>query len=200
MLNAGFSTIRNLKSRILPEAARIDTTWDTALSKLGLAIAARMEGHCSRKLDRVVGAVDEFSAWNLSVVLKRYPVETVTSVQLRVYTGALETCATAYSQDAACGLLDFHTTPGNRTERLVITYTGGYWLDDGTTMPVGATALPADLQELWMAEVQRHAEARGTFESVGLRPQKEADKAKLINGLSEETIDGLRPYRRFSGE
>ena len=200
MLNAGFTTIESLKARILPEAARIDTEYDAALSKLGLAIAARMEGHCARKFDRVVGAVDEFSAWTLSVVLKRYPIETITSVDLRDSAGTLVPCETDYSLDEACGLIDFLQTPGDRSERLVITYTGGYWMDDGSTMPAGATALPDDVLELWIAEVQRHAEARGTFEAVGLRVQKDAAKATPINGLSEDTIDGLRIYRRFSGE
>jgi hypothetical protein len=200
MLNAGFTTLETLKARILPEAAREDTTWDTALGKLGLAIAGRMEGYCGRKFDRAVGAVDEFSAWTLSVVVRRYPIETITTVQLRDYTGSLSTCDTPYSHDEACGLIDFRATPGDRTERLVITYTGGYWLDDGGTMPAGATPLPEDLLELWISEVQAHAEARGTFEAVGLRAPKDADKAKLVNGLSENAIDGLRIYRRFSGE
>jgi hypothetical protein len=202
MLNAGFTTLETLKSRLLPEAARIDTTYDSALSQLGLAIARRFETHCARKLDRLADAVDEFSAWTLSVVLRRYPVETITSVEIRGFTGALEPCETDYSQDDACGLIEFHATPGTLQERLVITYNGGYWLDaeDGVAMPAGATPLPEDLLELWLAEVQLHAEARGTFEAVGLRAQKDADKAKLTNGLSENAVDGLRSYRRFSGE
>ncbi len=202
MLNAGFTTLETLKSRLLPEAARIDTTYDSALSQLGLAIARRFEAHCARKFDRLVDAVDEFSAWTMAVVLRRYPVEEITTIQLRGYTGALENCEADYSKDESCGLIDFHIPPGTRQDRLVITYTGGYWLDaeDGVAMPAGATPLPEDLLELWIAEVQLHAEARGTFEAVGLRAQKDADKAKLTNGLSEDAVDGLRSYRRFSGE
>ena len=200
MLAAGFATLEYLKSRLLPEAARTDEEYDAALEKLGLALAGRMEGHCGRKFARLVGAVDEFSAWSLAAVLKRYPVETITSIQLRDSDGTLTVLGVDYSNDESCGLIDFYTTPGSRGQRLVITYTGGYWLDDGTTMPEGATALPDDLLELWLAEVQLHAASRGIFEAVGLRSGKDAGKDRLVAGLSEQATDGLRPYRRFAGE
>lgn len=201
MLNAGLSTLIHLKSRILPAAAATETTWDAALGKLGLAIAARMEAACNRKYERTVGAVDTFSAWTLGVTLKRYPVETITTVQVRDSAGLLA-ATTDYTLDADAGMLSFGTVPGTRDERLVITYTGGFWLDPltGATLPAGATALPDDLLELWLAEVQAHAEARGLFGALGLRPQKDADKAKLLTGLSENMISGLAPYRRFAGE
>ena len=202
MLNAGFTTLDTLKNRILPEAARFDTEYDSALSDLGLSIAKRIENHCNRKFARNTAAVDEFSAWNLSLTLKQYPVESITSVQLRDVDGTLTTIDVDYSLDEACGLLDFDAVPGNKQQRLVVTYSGGYWLDpdDGTAMPAGAEALPYDIREIWLAEVQRHAEARGTFEAVGLRAQTDGDKAVRISGLSSDTIETLRTYRRFSGE
>ena len=64
--------------------------------------------------------------------------------------------------------------------------------------PAGATALPEDLLELWLAEVQLQAEARELFGSVALR--KDASKTPPTSGLSADAVDGLRPYRRFSGE
>lgn len=202
MLNAGLCTLSHLKSRLLPEAARTDTEYDDALSKLGLAIAGRMEGHCARKFARLSGSVDEFNARTLTVCLRRLPVETITSVQVRVFTGALEAFPGLYQIDKSAGLMDFRSAPGDVTERIVVTYTGGYWLDDenGTAMPEGATALPDDLLETFIAEVQLHAESRGIFQAVGLRSRSDAEKSRLITGLSEDAIDGLRPYRRFSGE
>lgn len=201
MLSGGLSTLIYLKSRILPAAATTETTWDAALGKLGLSIATRMEGAINRKLDRAVGAVDEFTAWTLGVTLRRYPVETIATVQVRTADGTLA-AATDHTTDLAAGLLEFVTVPGSRDERLVVTYTGGYWLDPltGATLPAGATALPDDLLELWVAEVQAHAESRGLFSEVGLRPAKSSEKQKLLGGLTEGTVDGLRPYRRFSGE
>lgn len=199
MLDAGLATIDYLKSRLLPEAARGDMDYDAALSKLGLAIAGRMEGHCARKFDRLAGAVDEFSARNLSIVLKRYPFETITSLHLRDPDGTLTAVDPDYSHDAACGLVNFLSAPGSMHERLRITYTGGYWLDDYSTMPEAATPLPEELLEIWVSEVQAHAEARGIFGAIGLRSGA-GDKGKLIAGLSEDAMDGLRPFRRFAGE
>lgn len=202
MLDAGLCTLHHLKSRILPEAAWTDTEYDAALCKLGLAIAGRMEGYCARKFDRLAGAVDEFSARTLAVCLRRQPVETITSVEIRDFTGTVDDYDGGYQLDASAGLLDFPAIPGSMTDRLVITYTGGYWLDDenGTAMPEGATALPDDLLEAFIAEVQIHAETRGIFSAVGLRATSDKDKARLVNGLSEDAIDALRPYRRFAGE
>ena len=203
MLSAGLSTLTYLKSRILPAAAAVETTHDAALARLGLAIAGRMETACNRKFDRAVGAVDTFGAWTLCVTLKRYPVETLTTVQVRDPAGALA-ATTDYAADNDAGMISFETVPGMRSERLVVTYTGGYWLDPrslpATALPTGATPLPEDLLELWLAEVQLHAETRGLFEAVGLRVQKDSDKAKLLSGLSEGTVAALSPYRRFAGE
>ena len=204
MLSAGLSTIAYLKSRILPAAAAVETTHDAALSRLGLAIAGRMEAACNRKFERAVGAVDTFGAWTLCVTLKRYPVETITTVQVRARDGGL--CATTdYAADNDAGMISFGTVPGTRDERLVITYTGGWWLDPrslpATALPTGATPLPEDLLELWSAEVQLHAEACGMFEAVGMRSAKDQEKAaRLLTGLSAATTDALAPYRRFSGE
>lgn len=202
MLDAGLCTLAHLKSRILPEAARMDTEYDAALCKLGLAIAGRMEGHCARKFARLSGAVDEFSALTLSVCLRRLPLETITSVQIRAFTGVPETYDGDYQTDLSAGLISFSAIPGHSTERIIVTYTGGYWLDDenGSTLPAGATALPDDLLETFVSEVQLHAETRGMFSAVGLRSGSEKDKARLINGLSEDALEALRPYRRFAGE
>lgn len=201
MLNAGLSTLDYLKSRILPEAGAEETQWDTALGKLGESVARRFELHCNRRFERVIGAADLYSARALAICLKCYPVETVSAVQLRDTDGTLTSAGSSYTLDEASGLLEFLTAPGTAAERLLITYSGGYWLDpmDGTTtLPTDATALPADLLELWIAEVQLQAEARGIFGAVALR--KPDSKIKSAEGLSADTVDGLRGYRRFSGE
>lgn len=200
MLNAGLSTLVYLKSRLLPEAGVDETQWDTALGKLGESVARRFELHCNRLFGRVIAAADLYSARSLAVCLKCYPVESITSVQLRDADGNLSSAGSSYTLDEASGLLEFLTAPGTAAERLKITYNGGYWLDpmDATPLPTGATALPADLLELWIAEVQLQAEARGIFGAVALR--KPDSKIKSAEGLSADTVDGLRGYRRFSGE
>jgi hypothetical protein len=121
---------------------------------------------------------------------------------VRVFTGSVGELGWDYTPDLRSGLVQFAAPPGGGTDRLVITYTGGFWLDplDGSEMPSGATALPDDLLEAWVSEVQAQAEARSLFDAAGIRTAAAADKAKKPNGLSEDTIATLAPYRRFAGE
>jgi hypothetical protein len=199
MLAAGFSSLAYLKSRLLPSAGVEEDVWDLAATRLGLSVAMQFQRFCNRDFARLQGAVDEFSARVLSVTLRRYPVEAITSLDTRVFTGAVTDFTGDYSPSFSSGLINFATPPGAETERLIVTYTGGFWLDpmDGTAQPSGSTALPADLLELWVAEVQAQAEMREIFGSVALR--KEPKKQITAEGLTAATVEGLRPYRRFSG-
>ena len=206
MLNAGLCTLTYLKSRLLPEASQDDTTWDAALSKLGLAITGRMEQYCNRKFDWVENTGDYFSAWNLSISLTRYPVVDVSDVQIVEMddeSTALENGT--WLLDGPSGLIEFPAVPGTRLQRVRVVYSGGYWLEDaedrpGTGPAAGAVLLPDDLLETFVSEVQRHAEERGIFEAVGLRSSKAKDeKNRLASGLSEACKDALNPYRRIAG-
>lgn len=200
MPNAGFTTLTALKARLLPEAGRDETTWDAALGSLGKAIAERMQAYCGRIFGRGANVADEFSALSPCVTLRRYPVEGISGIQIRGFTGEPEDFEGAWQLDKGAGLVSFSHAPGSRMERIIIGYTGGWWLDDGTAMPAGATAMPDDLLEAWIAEVQYHAEGRGLFEAVGLRPAKDAEKRGETSGLTESAMEALRPYRRFAGE
>lgn len=199
MLNAGLATLDYLKSRLLPEAGQDETQWDTALGMLGRAVAGQFERHCNRQLARLEVAVDEFSAWTLAVTASRYPLEEIESVEIRAADATTtELEAALYTADLAAGLIEFSTAPGTRRQRLLLTYTGGFWLDDGDPQPAGSTALPDELLEAWVTECQAQAEARGLLEAIGLRAKDPARKPP--EGLSPATIEILRGYRRFSGE
>ncbi|MEO5712994.1 MAG: hypothetical protein ABIT37_05860 [Luteolibacter sp.] len=198
MLNAGFATLDNLKHRLLPPAQWEETTWDLALGKLGLSLAGRMQEHANR--DFCYGTkADEFTARNYTVTLTTYPVEVITSIQLRSTDGTLAAMDASYSLDKSSGVLSFFSPPGDDTQRLVISYTGGFYLDEFRAPEVTAPQLPDDLLEAWIAEVQRHAESRSLFDAIALRPAKEADKNPLVNGLTPQCVEALRPYRRFAG-
>jgi len=200
MLNAGFGTITYLKSRILPEAMQADTTWDAALAKLGLGVAMRFNAICNRLFQRVEGQVDEFSALATAIVLRAFPFEVINSVDIRGFTGALSDFSAGYQTDQRAGLLLFDSTPGNGTERIVIDYDGGYWLDDGEAMPAGATPLPDEILEAWVTQCQVWAEVRKIFGEIALQslePKSERQSAFLI---ATDVAAILEPYRRFSGE
>ena len=200
MLDAGLSTLDYLKSRILPAGGVAVTDWDDALCKLGLAVSRRFESFCNRRFERVVGASEFYSAKSLAICLKCYPVETVTSVQIRETDATLTASTADYHLHKTSGVLEYSAAPGYGLQALLITYTGGFWLDDGGTQPGGSAALPDDLLEAWVMQCQSWAEARqifGTVSLTGMEAKKNApDPVKLTDVVEAIHI----PYRRFSGE
>jgi hypothetical protein len=204
MLSAGFATTTYLKSRLLPSAAAGDTDWDDAVAGLGKSVAAKFDGHCNRGFERVVDQVDTFAARATAWTLYRLPVESVSLVRTRDTLDAYSAITAGdWWIDKKAGLLETRSLAGTQYEKLVVTYTGGFWLDprDGTDMPAGATALPDDVLEAWVLQCQHEAESRGLFGSVSFRAQKDASSPKTGNaGLLEATVETLRPFRRFGGE
>lgn len=198
MLDAGFTTLTYLKSRILPAGAADELDWDDALAKLGLAVAHKFNNHCNRIFQRVEDQADEFSALNLAIVLRAFPVEEITTLQIRSFTGTLTDFTGGYQLDQRAGLIQFRGAPGERTERLVVTYTGGHWLDDGTAQPAGTTALPADILEASIIQAQTWAEARNLFGTISLDKDRKISPSALH--LTADIAAILEPHRRYSGE
>ena len=198
MLSAGFATTEYLKERILPTGAVDITDWDEQIAKLGLATAGRFNAFCNRVLQRVEGQTDEFNASTRAVVLRALPVEVINSVEVRTFTGALDTYTAGYQLDAKAGLLQFEIAPGDGTERIVVDYDGGFWLDDGAAMPADATPLPDDILEAWVMQCQAWAEARNLFGTIGLAEERKSSVSPA--SLMAEVKEILNPYRRFGGE
>lgn len=204
MLSAGYSTTTYLRSRLMPDAASGESEWDAAVEALGKSVAAKFDRHCNRGFERVVDQVDTFAARASAWTLRRFPVESVSLVRTRDTLDAYSAIAAGdWWIDKAAGLLETRSTAGTQYEKLVVTYTGGYWLNprDGTTLPSGAAALPDDVLEAWVLQCQHEAESRGLFAAVSFRTQKDAASPKTSTaGLLDATVETLRPFRRFSGE
>jgi hypothetical protein len=198
MLEAGFGTLDYLKTRILPVGADENTDWDGALTKLGLGVAGRFNAFCNRVLQRVVDQVDEFNASTTAIVLRAYPVEEIETTQIRSFTGALDEFSGGYQLDQRAGMMLFRSAPGDGTERIVVTYTGGFWLNDGDEMPEGSTPLPDEILEAWVMQCQAWAEARNLFGTISLDKERKAQPSALQLMKDVEAI--LEPYRRFGGE
>lgn len=198
MLEAGFLTTAALKARLLPDALTAETEWDAVLAKLGIGAARKFNAFCNRVFERTEDQVDEFSALSDAVVLRAFPVETITSVDLRVFTGSLMDYAGGYQIDQRAGLMKFATSPGGGTERTVITYDGGFWLDDGDDQPAGSTALPDDIVEAFVIQCQAWADARNIFGTVSLKEDRKTSLSPVQ--LMAEVQSILEPYRRYSGE
>ncbi len=204
MLSAGFATTTYLKSRLLPAAAAGDADWDEAVAALGKSVARKFDRHCNRVFERDTAAVDIFTARASAWVLRRFPVETLASVELRDADGTLEDQDTSEWQlDSGSGLLQSPGLAGTPMQQIRVSYTGGYWLDqrDGSAMPAEATELPDDVLEAWIAQCQHEAESRGIFEALSLRSQKDENTPRTSGlGLLDDVAAMLRTYRRYSGE
>lgn len=204
MLSAGYATTTYLKFRLMPTEAAGDTDWDDAVAAIGLSVAAKFDRHCNRGFERIAGEIDIYSARATAWTLRRFPVEEVTLVRTRGTDDAYSAIAAGdWWIDATAGLLETRSLAGTQYEKLVVTYTGGYWLDprDATAMPAGATALPDDLLEAWVLQCQHEAESRGLFQAVSFRSQKDQGAPKTnAAGMLDAVTEALRPYRRFSGE
>jgi hypothetical protein len=131
-MNLTLGTLATLKTWLLPESERSGTDWDSAIAAIGKGAAAALERYCNRRFARTVGDTFECSADRAHVVLPRYPIEAVTKVEIRrsLAEGWVELTDAIANQNLAAGLLFFDSELGSWRDRLRITYTAGYWLDE----------------------------------------------------------------------
>lgn len=159
-MNLGLGNRTGLRQVLLPAGLALSAGTvapDSVIDALGLGVARLFERYCNRRFERQVGAQQLVSGDRLNVVLERYPVETVSSIQIRADASAPWESQVvnefAVGQDLAAGLLEFAAVPGNWMSQIRITYTGGYWFDtteDGSGVaPEGAQWLPPDLALAW---------------------------------------------------
>jgi hypothetical protein len=188
-MNAGLSSLEALKDILLPTAAlRASTDYDEALVQLGKGVAAQMQKHCNRKWQRVEDDVHEFSADCISQTVPRYPVEDIAAIDIkRSGETAWEDILDDYLANffAASGVIEFTGILGTHRDKVRVTYTGGYWWDDGEeaepqTLPEGATAVPDDLLHAWHLQCQAEAEHTGLV------------KARIVRAEDEESNKSMR--------
>lgn len=202
-MNAGFSSLTELKTAIVAAALRPRTDFDAALTALGLGAASLIEAFLNRTLAYEAGATCEGSARVLVMSLPRYPLASVASVQLKgVEDEAFETLSGIIHRiDSKAGLLHFTGAPGAEHSTLKVTYTGGYWWDitedSSGTLPVGAVLLPGAIRSAWLLQVQAMAEACNLF---GAQSSSKKDKAGAALGdldLLPLAAYMLRHFRRM---
>jgi hypothetical protein len=206
-MNAGLANLATLKAFVLPEALASETTWDTRLATIGKGVAAAMERECGRSFLRTAGDTFVCSADRSYMVLPRFPVETVTTIEQQddQTTGYVTLGATTLlNLDKASGIADFGSPLGSYNSLLRLTYTGGYWWDileptDNdypASQPNGSTALPDDLKEAWLLQCQKHFERSRGLSTAGV---KEGEKQFLPSTkMDEGVLAMLSTYRRFT--
>jgi len=191
-MSAGFASLKYLKSQLLPEALREDTSYDAQLTALGLGVAAQIEKFCARKFGRVVGDTEIFPADRIEFLLSRFPVEAVSAshVKNNDTDGWVEQAAGfIVITDLKNGIINTGVEPGPYYALVKFTTTGGYWIDtsdlrDGT-LPTGATALPDDLLLAWLLQCKKVWEVADPM-GTKLVPSKES--VQLV-GLSLAGLD-----------
>lgn len=200
MLDAGFLTLVQLKEAILPEELRDENSYDSRLQRLGKGVAVQMNGHCARTFERAVGGEYEVTADRTSISLPCYPIETVTQVDLICKTTTTEITADLENLLASAGILQFGYVLGTHHDRVKVTYTGGYWLDDGGSQPAGSTALPWDVMHAFEVQCQAVVEHTNILGTASARTDKEGRGGPAIGSLDllDITEKILKPYRRFA--
>jgi hypothetical protein len=145
-MNAGLGSLTDLKTRLLPAQSRAQTDSDAEILALGLGTARWFERYCDRRFARFVNDTYLCRADCSFVVLPRYPLESVASVETltigeTVWTPLVE----SWQLYPDAGLVDLVGAFGSTAQQLRLTYTGGWWWDeteDGTGVRVPAARRP----------------------------------------------------------
>lgn len=202
-MNAGLTNLTTLKSWLLPQSMRAQSTWDEVLVMIGRGVLAAMENYCGRRFGRVEQAVEKFQAGVEWVWLSRCPVEVVHQVEMRAAgAGEWQVMDEVVEQvNESSGWLKFVGQLGGENDMVRVVYTGGYWIDeteDGSGVkPEGAVAAPADLVWAWGLQCE-HVWSRRDKLGAGLAQGagKSADLGEME--LVPLVKTALEPYRRLA--
>ena len=197
MLNAGYSTLDYLKRQIFPDVMEDDVEWDEDLKRIALAVAVQFGRYCNREFERAVDAEHEETANRSGLTLPCYPVESVSTVE-RICADDTETLTDVIEfLGKRSGMIQFAYKIGSYKERVKVTYTGGYWLDDDGAMPAGATALPADVLNAFILQVQAVVKASDVLRTGAVADDGE-EMALASLRLVPMVAEVLNFYRRFA--
>jgi hypothetical protein len=174
-MNLGLGNLIELKRYLLAGSLVGGADYDRAITAIGKGVAGLFNKHCNRVFERAAGAVDQFSADRRLWITRRYPIETIASIEQRdtMQGGwvALTLNDVIMNRDDAVGIIKFGAVQGSHQSEMRLTYTGGYWFDSteadppSEVPPGGATLLPGDVKEAWYlqcAEVWEKKDKLGT--------------------------------------
>ncbi|MDB6108333.1 MAG: hypothetical protein JWR69_83 [Pedosphaera sp.] len=211
-MNVGFSNLDTLKKHLLAGSLANETKFNTVITALGHGMAAMVASYCNRSFLRTVGAVEILPADRANFLLSRFPLEALTSVELKLSEadGFVVQPATFYQTiDLKNGMviLPDGADAGPYYAQVRFTYTGGYWWetlepDDvaggyPSAMPAGATALPHDVIQAWLLQCQHVWDAR---DKLGMNlADKPGEQAKLAEVKLIPLVETmLTPYTRYN--
>lgn len=204
-MDAGLSNLATLKAHLLPEPMRARADYDDTLLILGRGTAHLMQRHCNREFARAVDATHVTTAgWRSCFVLPRYPIESLTKVELQTRpTAAWEelTLDDILARiDAESGVVLTDSPLGLVGSSVRFTFTGGWWWStteppSTESQPAGSTALPPDIQLAWLNQCE-HVWSQRDRLGMGLAKGPGAQSKAGATELTDATIQALRPYLR----
>lgn len=167
-MNCGFSNLDFLKKQVLAKTMTSDKRFDIFIGAIGLGVAGQFAAFCNRSFSRVVNDQKIISADRVEFCLSRYPVESVSLVEMKLTEkdGWQQVDAPPWAIlqtiDQAAGIVRFPEDDdlGPYYAQVRITYTGGYFWEQldpdeagyPTAMPAGAFALPDALRIAWLLQ------------------------------------------------
>lgn len=208
-MDLGLGTLIEVKRHVLTPALVAATTYDARLSAIAKGVAGQMERFCNRKFARVAGDAFRSPADRSSLVLARYPIEEVTSLEIKFtedqgWQQLDRSLLVQIANDK--GLIQFYVRPGTYLAQLRVTYTGGFWYetkeptDNGypTAQPAGSTLLPDELKLAWLQQTARVWELMDKL-GTGITKQGGEGAANLGQvEMTPEVKQVLLSYRRFN--
>lgn len=209
-MNCGLGNLFDLKRELLLSSDASGTDFDSAVQELGLGVASLMEGYCNRRFARMENDQHAFDPYTAFITLRRYPIESIASVELRSSTaqGFLVQSGQPENFRRESGLVLFGGILGGLTETGRITWTGGYFFstleptDDGypEALPEGAEQLPHALKLAWLKQCKYYWD-RSSIENrakAGFTDKEAARFVQIEDDLLETTKRMLDPFRRLA--
>lgn len=207
-MNAGLSNLAMLKAWLLPAAMRDGTDYDQDIRTIGLGVAAQLERALNRKLEYSADTTDIVTGGRESIVLMRYPVVAIASVETRVGVDDDWTLESDVIEhwNASSGVVRFAGALGHsELTQLRITYTGGYWWeqleadDEGypSEKPEGATEIDGDIRLAWLLQCEH---VWGQRDKLGLKiSERPSSTPALVQlALLPAVREHLQPHIRYA--
>src|SRR5436190_16410766 len=144
--------LSTLKSRLGLDSFDLDQ--DTLLTNYLKHASGRFAKECNRIFDRAAGATFEFAADEMQIAPDRYPIESVTSFDLKSNEAEgwiAQTAVSALISPNKC-LIELPCPLGTSRQKARVTFTSGYVLP-GATPGAGQTALPDEIEQACIDQV-----------------------------------------------
>lgn len=187
-MDLGLGNLITLKRHLLAASLQAGTTYNTVIADLGKGVAKQFDKHCNRLFARAASGTDEFSADRGHWITRRYPIESVSAVDIRsdIVTGWVSQTVNNVitNRDDGAGLLFFGGQLGYAQAVVRVTYTGGYFIEtdegEATAVPAGATAIPDDVTLAWKLQCR---EVWNKFDKLGAGISQAPDVSTVLANL-----------------